>query len=65
MSNFEPGQLLTVDWSHKDCCCASHSDDPAVVFIRNYKDGCAEIAYSMGNAGVCVGYVPYSALSEG
>ncbi len=65
MSEFKPGEFYEVDWSNKDCCCGNHSDDTDVVFIKDEGRGYAEVAYSMGNAGICVGYVPYSALSEG
>ncbi|QHJ84373.1 MAG: hypothetical protein [Bacteriophage sp.] len=65
MIEFKPGWFYAVNWSDEDICCSNHSNDRDVVFIREYKTGWAEIAYSMGTQGICVGYVPYSALSKG
>lgn len=64
MTEFKPGLFYVVDWSNEDIFCANHSNDRSVVFIREYKTGWAEIVYLMGEHGICVGYVPYSALSK-
>ena len=63
MTEFKAGEFYKVDWSNEDIFCSSHSNGRNVVFIREYGTR-AMVAYAHEHGGICVGLVPYSALSK-
>ena len=58
---FNPGQILEADWKSNGIICGEHAKNGCVVFIHD-AGGIAKVAYAYEHGGVCVGYIPYSAL---
>ena len=63
MTEFKLGQILAVNWESDGIFCGGYTESTPVVFIKDF-EGDAQVAYAYEHDGVCVGYVPYSALSE-
>ena len=64
MTEFETGQILAVDWESDGIFCGGHNEDKFVAFIQD-RGTRAMVAYAHEHGSICVGFAPYSALSEG